>query len=64
MMIYRTKWEENERTSMDKLIPETAMRLVTLLEKVRIGKLLQNMPKLVKMMAMVRMMERSLMVRD
>ena len=50
--------------SIAKLMPETAMRLVILLEKEMSLKLLAKMPTLVKITAMVRMMERSLMVRD
>lgn len=49
---------------MDKLIPRTAMRLVILLEKVMILKLLAKMPTFVKITAIVRMIERSLMVRE
>lgn len=55
---------EKDSASMASAIPKTAMKLVVRLEKVILGKLLQNMPKLVKMTAMVRMMERSLMVRE
>lgn len=49
---------------MASAMPRTAMKLVVRLEYVICGKLLQNMPKLVKMTAMVRMMDRSLMVRE
>lgn len=55
---------EKERTSIARLMPIVAMRLVMRLLSDSTLKLLQNMPKLVEMMAIVRMMERSLIVRD
>jgi hypothetical protein len=49
---------------MAKLIPMTAIKLVSLLLKVSNLKLLAKIPILVKMTAMVMMMERSLMCSD
>jgi hypothetical protein len=49
---------------MARLMPNTAMRLVMRLLKVTLGKLLMKMPVLVKMTAMVMMMERSLMASE
>ena len=47
--------------SMAELMPTTAIKLVILLLKVTALKLLAKIPTLVKMTAMVMMMERSLM---
>ena len=55
---------QNDSAKIVRLIPVTQMSSVTLLEKVRILKLLKNMPRLVNIIAKVLTIESSLIVRS
>ena len=55
---------QNDSAKIVRLMPETQISSITLLEKVSSLKLLIKMPKLVQIMAKVFTIERSLMVRS